>query len=391
MVSTLSNRAIAKASSLSIAVAALAISISPIALAADLDIPRLQAQAERGSVHEEIALAAAYMVGRGVQRDEKQAAFWYEKAANSGNPGAQEQIGFFYSAGIGVEKDPVRAAAWFARAVAGGSISAKVNLGVDYAWGLGVRKDPAFAVKLFREAAEKGNGTGACYLGVSYYFGIGVDKDVNEAMHWFEVGSKLHNPQAQFDLAFALLQDASGRNAQRVLKLLQESAAGGYVAAKHQLALEMIQHPNFASITSGKSAVALLEEASAQGYWKSSIVLGILYRDGRGQPKDNDAAYYHFRIATLQGGQRAANLLANDIQVLRSRLDDAKALDLDSTAIAWVGKHRDAIEFLGAPGRNEGSFPTLAIAYPEAGTHAGKPIPLSLLDEGLSADKSFLR
>src|SRR5262245_11787291 len=101
MVSTLIVRARAKASFLLIPSVALAAALTQSARAADPDIPRLQAEAERGSVQQEIALAAAYMVGRGVQRDEKQAAFWYEKAANSGNPGAQEQIGFFYSAGIG--------------------------------------------------------------------------------------------------------------------------------------------------------------------------------------------------------------------------------------------------------------------------------------------------
>jgi hypothetical protein len=48
------------------------------------DIPRIQAEAEKGSVQQEIELGAAYLMGRGVERNEKQAAYWYEKAANSG-------------------------------------------------------------------------------------------------------------------------------------------------------------------------------------------------------------------------------------------------------------------------------------------------------------------
>src|SRR5579863_78361 len=70
------------------------------------DIPRMQAGAERGSIQQQIELAAAYLAGRGVPRDEKQAAYWYQKAANAVDPGAQQQIGFFYQAGIGVERDP---------------------------------------------------------------------------------------------------------------------------------------------------------------------------------------------------------------------------------------------------------------------------------------------
>jgi hypothetical protein len=111
------------------------------------DISRTQSQAEHGSVAQEIELGAAYLGGKSVPRDEKKAAYWYEKAANAGDPGAQQQIGYFYQNGIGVDRDPERAAKWFERAVAGGLTSAKVNLGVAYVWGLGVRKDPGFAVK----------------------------------------------------------------------------------------------------------------------------------------------------------------------------------------------------------------------------------------------------
>src|SRR6201995_620401 len=209
----------------------LVIAQPPVAHAVNPDIPRIQASAERGSVQQQIELGAAYLAGRGVQRDEKQAAYWYEKAANAGDPNAQQQIGYFYQAGFGVERDPARAARWFERAVAGGLISAKVNLGVAYIWGLGVRKDPAFAVQLFREAAKKGSAMGACYLGDMYYFGIGVTKSESDAKHWFEIGSKLHNVAAKSDLALLLLSHPDQASQDRAIKLLREAATGGSVAA----------------------------------------------------------------------------------------------------------------------------------------------------------------
>ena len=70
-----------------------------------------------------------------MERNEKLAAYWYEKAANSGDPVAQKQIGYFYQVGIGVPRDPVRAVRWFERAVSGGLVEAKVNLGVVFLWG----------------------------------------------------------------------------------------------------------------------------------------------------------------------------------------------------------------------------------------------------------------
>ena len=384
MIATLGNRVIGKAYPLSIAAVALALSLSQIVYAVEPDIPRIQAEAERGSVQQEIAMAKAYLLGHGVQRDEKLAAYWYEKAANSGDPGAQEQIGFLYQAGIGVEQNLVRGAEWFERAIAGGSTSAKVSLGFAYAWGLGVRKDPEFGFQLFREAAERRNAAGACYLGFSYYFGIGVTRDVVKARHWFEVGAKLRNPQAEFELALLLFQQADGGATGRALKLLRESAESGYVPAKHQLALLMIRDSNFPSSTSAKEAVGLMEEASSEGFWKSTTVLGTLYRDGRGKPKDKEAAYYHFRIAILQGGQNAAGLLANDIQALRSELDESKTRALDSMAVSWVQEHRHALECLQTPSGKTGNFPALTIMY------AGKVYPLSEYDGGVGTDKSFL-
>src|SRR5580658_1827156 len=74
-----------------------------------LKVKRLQIKAEQGSVREEAELAAAYFTGNGVAKDLSQAARWYEKAAEGGDPLAQVQIGYFYQAGIGMPVDLVQA------------------------------------------------------------------------------------------------------------------------------------------------------------------------------------------------------------------------------------------------------------------------------------------
>lgn len=346
-----------------------AISAPRIAGAISPDIPRIQAGAERGSIQQQIELAAAYLAGRGVPRDEKQAAFWYEKAANAGDSGAQQQIGYFYQAGIGVERDPTRAAQWFERAAAGGLISAKVNLGVAYVWGLGVRKDPVFAAQLFREAAQKGSGVGACYLGLMYYFGSGIPKNTTQARHWLELGAKLHSIPAKFDLALILLKEPDATSRDRALRLLRESASAGVVAAKHQLGLEILNKPDLARTPN--EAVKLFEEAASDGFWKSSLVLGILSRDGRELAKDSKSAYYHFRIAALQGGEKAATLAANDLRAISLELGQAQIQVIDQEAAAWVQKHGRPLEFVSLHGENASLFPAYALLYPAKDIHAG--------------------
>jgi len=50
------------------------------------NISQLQTDAKDGRVAQEIELAADYFTGNGVPKDAKQAAYWYQKAAESGDP-----------------------------------------------------------------------------------------------------------------------------------------------------------------------------------------------------------------------------------------------------------------------------------------------------------------
>src|SRR6202012_1273375 len=170
------------------------------AVSATPDVPSPQAAPEPRTIDEEIRLATDYFVGRGVTQDAKQAAYWYRKAAEAGDPEAQLETGYLYAAGIGGEKNPALAVHWYQLAVAGGLARAKVNLAVAYLWGNGVEKNQGEAMRLLEEAAGKGVGRAAGYLGVLYQFGIGVPADSARADWWYGKGVKLHDPQAEFDL-----------------------------------------------------------------------------------------------------------------------------------------------------------------------------------------------
>jgi uncharacterized protein len=330
----------------------------------DADIAQMQTAAERGSISQEIKLGAAYFVGRGVEQNSTLAAYWYEKAANAGDPRAQKQIGFFYQAGIGVPRDPERAVRWFERAAAGGLVDAKVNLGVAYLKGIGVRKDPAFAAQLFREALAQGDGRAGFSLGEMYFFGDGVAADPVAARHWYEQGVKQHEPLAEFRLGILLMGNNNPRphELKKAAELLRASSASGYVPAMHMLGVLVLRHPELARSTN--EAVPLLMDAAAAGIWQSSTLLGILARDGMEMPSDPAAAYYHFRVATLQGGDQAAQLLANDLRLLAARLGPEKIKAQDAEAAAWFQKHQVALEFIYRKGDERPDFPAYALTMP---------------------------
>ena len=59
-----------------------------------------------------LKLPARTTVAKGISRDDKEAAKWYRKAAEQGDPPAQCSLGVMYYNGEGVEKDVVNAYAW---------------------------------------------------------------------------------------------------------------------------------------------------------------------------------------------------------------------------------------------------------------------------------------
>jgi TPR repeat protein len=342
----------------------------------DADLPRVRAAAERGYVQDEIALGAAYFTGKGVAQDLKQAAYWYEKAAGSGDPAAQNQIGYFYQAGIGVAKDAQRAAHWYQLASAGGLKIAKVNLGVAYTWGIGVTKNPHLAEQLFREAANGGFGPGAVYLGDMYYMGVGLPQDKSAGEQWYEKGVKLHNYLAEYRMGFILSQtEDHKKDFKRAVELFRESAAAGFVPAMHSLGLLLVNHPELEGTK--EEALNRLEQAADAGFWRSSIVLGVLARDGRLISPDAHAAYLNFQKAADAGGDQAKSMLRKDFEILSKKLSSEERAKLDTKASQWAAKHHDGLELIYKGGEDAGQFPAFALAAAPDDVHAGPLIPKS--------------
>jgi len=361
------SRVVLKPSFVAAAAIAIVLAVPAKGHASSPDISRLQADAERGFIRQEIELGAAYFTGQGVERDEKRAAYWYEKAANAGDPAAQLEIGSFYQAGVGVQRDPAQAVRWFQRSAAGGLVSAKVNLGAAYLLGNGVRKDPALAEQLFREAFAKKDGHAACDLGNMYYYGLGVQRDELTAEHWYEAGAKLRDAQAEFRLAnFLWERHRDPAEVKRAVTLYRESSDEGTVAAKHQLAVILLKHPELA--VSQQEATALLTESAQAGEWRSSMALGLLSRDGKaGLPLDLKKAYYHYRLAVLQGGEEAQSIVANDLDAISAKLGAEQVTAIDSEASAWFRAHHQVQRFIQPSGLKSKGHPAYATMNPDNG------------------------
>jgi TPR repeat protein len=138
----------------------------------------------------------------------------------------------------------------------------------------------------------------------------------------------------------------------------------------YSLGLLLSKHPELAS--SPAESRTLLDTASNAGSWKASVVLGILMRDGNGVPQDSAAAYFHFRVAILQGGESARLLLANDLTKLNRLLSQERARTLDLDAADWFEHHNFCYAFVTKDGEPLKQFPILKRTANDEGTHAGQ-------------------
>lgn len=100
---------------------------------------------ERCNVQDQLEIAHALQPGLGVDPDLAEAARWFHRAADQGNPEAQCQLGFLYRMGSGVPRDDREALKWFQRAALENYAPAQFDLSLLLLQGSGAPRVPPFA------------------------------------------------------------------------------------------------------------------------------------------------------------------------------------------------------------------------------------------------------
>jgi localization factor PodJL len=158
--------------------------------------PALRAAAIAGDMAAQYEIAARFGEGRGVPRNERQAAYWLELAAKQGLAPAQFRLGGYYEKGVGVKKDLAAARDLYLAAAAKGNGKAMHNLAVLYADGVNGRSDYRTAALWFRKAADRGIADSQFNLAILYARGSGEPQNYAEAYKWFALAAKQGDVEA---------------------------------------------------------------------------------------------------------------------------------------------------------------------------------------------------
>jgi localization factor PodJL len=158
--------------------------------------PSLRAAAISGDMAAQYEIALRFGEGRGVPRNERQAAYWLDLAAKQGLAPAQFRLGGYYEKGIGVKKDLAAARDLYLAAAAKGNGKAMHNLAVLYADGVNGRPDYHTAAHWFRRAADRGITDSQYNLAILYARGSGEPQNYVEAYKWFALAAKFGDLEA---------------------------------------------------------------------------------------------------------------------------------------------------------------------------------------------------
>lgn len=178
-----------------------------------------------------------YQEGFGLQKNEKTAFSWLERAANAGDPWGASRLSDYYAQGIATKQDLLTAFKWKNIAVERGQTTALCELGRMYRYGKGVEKDSVKAIELYNKGVDAEDVGCMDELGHELYRGEITIKDYPRArallLKAFEAG---YENRAAFELGYMNATGLGGStDFQQALKFYGIAAKNGNVWAQNNL------------------------------------------------------------------------------------------------------------------------------------------------------------
>ena len=109
--------------------------------------------------------------------------------ANTGSAKAQVEYGRMLQSGARLEKNEKEAARYYEMAARQGDARGECSLGICYYHGVGVAQSYKLAVKYLKRASDKGNKEAQYYMGMCMKDGTGVEKNTKSAIKYFKAAA----------------------------------------------------------------------------------------------------------------------------------------------------------------------------------------------------------
>ena len=262
----------------------------------------------QGNAQAQKMLGDMYILGVGVNKDEKEGLRLILKAAEQGLADAQYELWSLFLHGIKENLDEKRAFEWCLKAAEQGHAKAQIGVGGCYRKGTGVEKDSKEGIKWYFKAAEQGDSKAQESLGCFYMYGDGVDKDESEGIKWFTKSAEQGNSGAQGSLGSCYIEGRGvTKDEKEGVKWLLKAAEQGN--EQWQWFLGTCYELGRGVPKSYEEAVKWFSKSVEKGNQSGQISLGDCYKNGWGVSKDEKEAAKWYAEAANAGNPLAKRKL----------------------------------------------------------------------------------
>jgi hypothetical protein len=264
--------------------------VKPAPLRTDSELVQ---KALKGDATSQFLVGLGYeMTGEAANLEE--AIKWYRKAADQGQPEAQNALGFLHQWGRGVPQDFSEAVRWYRKSADQGDPNGQSNLGKMYLEGTGVAQDSSQAAEWYRKSAEQGWAWGQSELAHLYAAGNGVAKDLVSAYMWCSLAAADNQPH--WGCKELLLDIVPKMKPSDVADAKQRAFAWFEQRSKDPKQKHWAIGPNT------RWGLETDEE------WLTRN-LGLMYQEGDGVPKDDAEAVRWYQLGAERGDAAAQSYM----------------------------------------------------------------------------------
>jgi enhanced entry protein EnhC len=196
-------------------------------------LPWFKKAAAAGDVDAQMMVAAAYLFGLGVKKNEDQATNYYIDAAKKGNAIAQFTLAENFMNTRHATNNKL-GLIWLSKSAAQGNPKALTKLAGIYLTGKMLPKDPARANDLLQQAAKQQYAPAMLALGDL----ATANNQYEQALSWYHQATSTKDPEAYLHLALVYLQENTPiSNPKEGFLWTLKAAQAGLVEAKKQMAV----------------------------------------------------------------------------------------------------------------------------------------------------------
>ncbi|MHB9147984.1 MAG: tetratricopeptide repeat protein [Candidatus Amoebophilus sp.] len=268
----------------------------------------LEELATQGDITAQYTLGWMYENGLEVDKDDKKALEWYEKAAGKGDKYAQYRLARKKED----ERDYAKAKKWYKKAAHQGCVAAQDWLGIMYANGEGgVEQNYHKAVVWYKKAAAQGEESAQGAIAAIYDEEDELRDKFKQLIKYYQKNAEQGDGTAQYSLAWMYENGWCGleQNNEKAFKLYKKSAERGNAAAQFSLAW---MYENGEGVKKeGTKAAEWYQKAAQQGNRDAQFMLACMYYNGKAVEQDYNKAFQWYWEAAKQDHEYAKCALKN--------------------------------------------------------------------------------